>query len=138
MGRVGRGHAKGRVVVQTYEPDSNVLQAAIRRDYQSFYEYLIKERQTFRFPPFAYLLQLSCRRASVASAQKAAENLKDKLTNLKLPIEIIGPTPAFYARRGDSYSYQVVAKSKSRDHLVALTKAVPADWTINLDPADLL
>jgi primosomal protein N' (replication factor Y) len=138
IGRVGRGHGKGRVVVQTYEPDSAVLRAAINRDYISFYEYLIKERQAFRFPPFAYLLQLTCRRASAASAQKAAENLKVKLSALGLPVEIIGPTPAFYARRGDSYSYQLVAKSKSRDHLVTLARAAPADWTTNLDPADLL
>ena len=138
MGRVGRGHGKGRVVVQTYEPDSLVLHSAIDRDYASFYKYLVSERQAFRFPPFAYLLQLSCHRASAASAQKAADNLKGKLVELSRRVEIIGPTPAFYARRGDSYSYQLVAKSKSRDHLVALAKAVPADWTINLDPSDLL
>jgi hypothetical protein len=31
-----------------------------------------------------------------------------------------------------------VAKSKDRDHLLQLTKTVPADWQIDLDPADLL
>lgn len=138
MGRVGRGHGQGQVVVQTYEPESAVVRSAIKRDWQSFYKYLADERQAFRWPPFAYLLQLSCRRATAAGAQKAAENLKNKLAKLRLPVEIIGPTPAFYVRRGQSYSYQLVVKSKSRDHLVALAKAVPGNWTINLDPSDLL
>jgi len=138
MGRVGRGHSKGRVVVQTYEPDSIVLRSAIARDFKSFYNYLIKERQAYRFPPFAYLLQLSCRRASANNAQKAAENLKLKLLKLGLPVEVIGPFPAFYARRGNSYTYKLVIKSKNREQLVMLAKTVPSDWTIDLDPSDLL
>ena len=138
MGRVGRGHGKGQVVVQTYEPDSVILRSAIERDYDSFYKYLIKERQDFRFPPFSYLLQLSCRRSSVTGALKAAETLKKQLASHGLPVEIIGPTPSFYARRGDLYSYQLVLKSKDRQHLVELARAVPANWTINLDPSNLL
>ena len=55
-----------------------------------------------------------------------------------LPVEVIGPTPAFYARRGKYFYYQLVCKSKDRDHLLALAKIVPADWQIDLDPADLL
>ncbi|HXY17983.1 MAG TPA: primosomal protein N' [Candidatus Nitrosopolaris sp.] len=138
MGRVGRGHGKGRVVLQTYEPDSPVVRSAISHDWQKFYKYLIRERQDFRWPPFAYLLQLTCRRATAEGAQKAANNLKAKLINLGLPVEIIGPTPAFYARRGKYYYYQLVAKSKNREHLVQLARNVPHDWTINLDPSDLL
>jgi len=55
-----------------------------------------------------------------------------------LPVEVIGPTPAFYARRGKYFYYQLVCKSKDREHLLALAKTAPADWQIDLDPADLL
>jgi primosomal protein N' (replication factor Y) len=138
IGRVGRGHAKGQVVVQTYEPDSIVIQTAVKRDYAKFYEHSLRERQAFRFPPFSYLMKLVIRRATVKGAQTASERLKDELTAAGLPVEIIGPTPAFYARRGKNYYYQLVAKSKDRDHLMELIKIVPSDWQIDLDPADLL
>ncbi|MGH7156858.1 MAG: replication restart helicase PriA, partial [Candidatus Saccharimonadales bacterium] len=138
IGRVGRGHAKGEVVVQTYEPDSVVIKSAVKRDYKQFYEHALLERQTFRFPPFSYLLKLTIRRATIKGAQGASDKLRTELAAAGLPVEIIGPTPAFYARRGKYFYYQLVAKSKDRDHLLELAKLVPQDWQTDLDPADLL
>lgn len=138
IGRVGRGHAKGQVIVQTYEPGSPVIKAAVKRDYRTFYERLLAERQVFRFPPFAYLMKLTARRVTIKGAQDASERLKGELAAAGLPVEIIGPTPSFYARRGRYHYYQLVAKSKNRDDLLELAKLVPADWQIDLDPADLL
>jgi primosomal protein N' (replication factor Y) len=138
IGRVGRGHSRGEVVVQTYEPDSIVIQSAVKRDFKQFYEHSLLERKAFKFPPFSYLMKLVCRRATIAGAQTASERLQKQLQAEGLPVEVIGPTPAFYARRGRNYYYQLVVKSKDREHLLALAKIVPADWQIDLDPADLL
>lgn len=138
IGRVGRGHGRGHIVIQTYEPNNVVVQAAIKRDYKMFYEHTLQQRRDFRFPPFSYLLKLVCRRASYKGAEVAAENLVKVLSAQKLPVEIIGPTPAFYGRRGRYYYWQLVVKSKQRDHLLKLVEIVPANWTIDLDPIDLL
>ncbi|MBI4033800.1 primosomal protein N' [Candidatus Saccharibacteria bacterium] len=142
MGRVGRGHGRGRVIIQTYEPGSAVLQAAINRDYQKFYSHTLKQRRDYRFPPFSYLLKLVCRRVTYAGAQNAAENLAKELitqsAGRQMPVEIVGPTPGFYGRRGRYYYWQLVVKSKQRDYLLKLTEHVPANWTIDLDPIDLL
>lgn len=138
IGRVGRGHAKGEVIVQTYDPDSIVITSAVDRNYKAFYEYIIGERQAYRFPPFSYLMKLVVRRATALGAETAAENLKKELAAKNLPVEIVGPTPAFYARRGPNYYYQLVIKSKDRKHLLDLAKTVPPNWQADLDPADLL
>ncbi len=138
IGRAGRGHTKGEVIVQTYEPGSVVIQSAVKRDYRMFYENTLSDRQTYRFPPFSYLLKLVVRRATLHGAQSASERLKDELIAQSLPVEIIGPTPAFYARRGKYFYYQLVVKSKEREYLLDLTKIVHPDWQIDLDPADLL
>jgi len=138
IGRVGRGHTEGKVVLQSYHPDSALIKASVERDWNSFYQLAIDERQAYRFPPFSYLLKLVCRRATQAGAETAAENLKIKLQELGLPVEIIGPSPSFYARRGKYFYYQIVAKSKDRKHLIKLADNVPAGWTIDLDPQDLL
>lgn len=138
IGRVGRGHGRGHVIVQSTDPTNIVVKSALERDWHSLYKHALAERQAFRFPPFAYLMQLTCRRATVDGAQTAAENLKKKLAAKKLPVEIIGPAAAFYARRGQYFYYQLVAKSKDRDHLLELAKEVPGDWTIDLDPVNLL
>jgi len=137
-GRVGRGHGPGKVIVQTYQPESPVISAALSRDYRSFYQYSLVQRKQFRFPPFAYLLKLSVKRATSAGASTAANRLKDQIINQKLPVEVIGPTPAFYGRRGRYHYWQLVAKSKDRKNLVEIARSVPADWRIDLDPINLL
>lgn len=138
IGRVGRGHNQGHVIIQSYDPENIVLKSAINRNYGSFYKHALLERQKYKFPPFAYLLRLSCRRLSEKGAQSSAQKLKTQLLIQKLPVQIIGPTPSFYARRGRYYYYQLVIKSKDRTYLQKLARLVPQDWTIDLDPINLL
>ncbi|HEU5004932.1 MAG TPA: primosomal protein N' [Candidatus Saccharimonadales bacterium] len=138
IGRVGRGHGEGRVVVQSYDPQNIVVSSALKRDWEAFYERSIVERRQFKFPPFCYLLQLTCKRATDSGGQKASFRLQKQIAELKLPVEIIGPTPSFYARRGKYFYYQLVVKSKDRNHLLRIAEMVPSDWQINLDPTDLL
>lgn len=138
IGRVGRGHSQGHVIIQSYDPKNIILKSAINRDYALFYEHALLERQKFIFPPFAYLLRLSCRRLSEKGAEGAANKLRAQLLLQKLPVQIVGPAPSFYARRGKYYYYQLVVKSKNRTHLKTLASLAPKDWVIDLDPINLL
>jgi primosomal protein N' (replication factor Y) len=138
IGRVGRGHGNGQVVIQSYDPDSVVVKAAVKRDWRTFYKYSLKHRQDFRFPPFSYLLKITCRRSTLKGAQTAASRVKIGLLAQKLPVEIIGPTPSFYGRRARYYYWQLVIKGKQREHLLYLAKQVPSDWVVDLDPVNLL
>lgn len=138
MGRVGRGHTPGLVVVQSYDPDSQLIKAAIGRNYKQFYDQALAERRSYRFPPFVQLMQLTCRRATSKAAETAAVKLRQRLSAIKLSVEIIGPTPNFYSRQAGYYRWQVVIKSKRRQDLLRLAELVPSDWTIDLDPTDLL
>jgi primosomal protein N' (replication factor Y) (superfamily II helicase) len=138
MGRIGRGHRESEAVIQTYQPDNPVLKAALAKDWQTFYQTEIKERQDFLFPPFCYLLKLTCRRATKAAAQKATEELASKLRRQQLKIQIIGPTPSFYEKLGGKFQWQLVVKSRSRNQLLEVIGLLPANWTYDIDPADLL
>lgn len=138
IGRVGRGHGKGRVVVQTYDPKNPMLIAAVNRDFDTFYNRSLLERQRFKFPPYSYLMKLVCRRLTLNGVQGASLGLKKLLQNEGLPVEIIGPAPSFHERRGNYYYWQLIVKSKDRSHLLALARKVPDGWSVNLDPIDLL
>ncbi len=138
MGRVGRGHGHGRIIVQTYDPNNIVVQSALKRDYRKFYEHTLEQRRDFRFPPFSFLMKLAARRSTYAGAEKAATQLAKDLSKHGLPVEIVGPTPSFYGRRGKYYYWQLVVKSKERSHLLKLAGRVASNWTIDLDPINLL
>ncbi len=138
MGRVGRGHRHGQIIVQTYTPDNPVIQAALNKDWTAFYAQELRERQTFMFPPFCYLLKLSCRRASSSAAQRAATALVTDLEAQNFKIQVVGPSPAFHEKLGKTYQWQVVVKAKIRQELLKVIDRLPTNWTYDIDPIDLL
>ncbi len=138
LGRINRGHTPGTAVIQTYQPRSLLLKAVIDKNYNLFYESQIKERQIYKFPPFRHLLKLTCSRASNASAQRASEQLSNKIKSADFPIEIIGPNPAFINKTHGRYHWQIVIKSVDRHALVEIIHNLPTGWSYDIDPMNLL
>jgi len=137
MGRVGRNTLPGKVIVQTFQPTHPTILAAISRDYPLFYATELERRTARNFPPFCYLLKLTCSYKTEQGAINASRQLATALC--KQPqLEILGPTPAFYERLGGTYRWQLLVKSKKRADLLAIAKAMPNGWHVDIDPASIL
>lgn len=52
VGRAGRSGARGKAILQTYNPDNETLKLAAKQDYEKFYESEIRLRKAIVFPPF--------------------------------------------------------------------------------------
>lgn len=140
IGRVGRGHSEQeRIIVQSYDPKRPIITAALASDWDTFYKTELTERQLFTFPPFCYALKLACRRASSAAAEKASEQFLYSIKKLHLPLLIDGPTPSFHAKVSGKYEWQLVVKSKRREALLEVIRALPkSGWSYDIDPINLL
>lgn len=138
LGRIGRGHAAGRAVIQTYHPDHPVLKAALAGDYQGFYKSELTSRRQFVFPPFCYLLKLTARRATIESARTAAEKLKSEIEASGAKVRVEGPAPSFYERLQNKYQWQLVVKTRQRPELLKIINKLPSGWSYDIDPLDLL
>ena len=140
IGRVGRSHHPTTVIVQSYQPTHPAVTDGLAQDYAHFYETTLAERQRSHFPPFTYLLKLTCIYKSEAAAIKNSQKLAKELRDKAIPdIHILGPTPAFYERQRDTYRWQLTIKSPKRTALVELLPLVPAThWQYELDPISLL
>lgn len=57
-GRAGRKEKRGKVIVQTYEPNHWIIQKVMQHDYQGFYTQEIVERRNFHYPPFFRIVVL--------------------------------------------------------------------------------
>ena len=57
-GRAGRDNLKGRVVLQTYEPNHPIIRFAKAQDYEGFYHYEIMERKKLLYPPFSLFIRV--------------------------------------------------------------------------------
>ena len=137
LGRVGRGHRQGAAVIQTYHPEGASLLAAINKNWDSFYAQQLEERKQFLFPPFYHVMKLSCGRKSSQSAQKASLDLLEKLKSTK-GLVFSGPSPAFIEHRQGLYHWQIIVKAKRRGDLISLLSQLPANWSYDLDPTNLL
>jgi len=78
-GRAGRAGHKGRVILQTYEPDSPVLQMAARQDFRAFYSEERLYRRRALYPPYTVLMRLITSSNDMDAAQAAAQSLEEKV-----------------------------------------------------------
>lgn len=138
LGRVGRGHRESSAILQTYSPDSPLIKSIVTKNWDTFYNKELSERRQFLFPPFCYLLKITCKRASSQSAQKAAEQFADKLRSYNYSVRIEGPVPSFHEKVQNKFAWQLIIKSKQRDHLVSIIKQLPSGWSHDIDPMNLL
>lgn len=140
IGRVGRNEHATSVIVQSYQPTHPAVTFGLAQDYAGFYQYALKERQRANFPPYTFLLKLTCvyktETAAIRNAKKLAAQLTASAPN---HVEILGPTPSFYERAGSTYRWQLVVKSPKRHDLVTIVHQLPpSHWQFELDPTSLL
>jgi primosomal protein N' (replication factor Y) len=62
-GRAGRSDQKGRVLMQTYQPDHPTLKQIIKHDFNSLFKAQKKERLKYHYPPYFRMIRvtLKCR-----------------------------------------------------------------------------
>ena len=115
VGRAGRGRLKGRAVIQTYTPESEVILCAARQDYDAFYASEIRTRQLLQVPPFQTLYAITVTGSEEALALRCVTELKNALRNAVKAwpdARILGPAPAGVLRVNDRYRYRVMLSCK--------------------------
>ena len=137
-GRIGRGHLAGHLYIQSFHPDSPLIAQSLAKDYAAFYEQELAERKLFHFPPFYFLLKISCVRASPESAQRACQQIADTISKHYPGLKIEGPTPRFIEKKAGKFGWHVVIKSTKRGRLTAIITDLPSNCSYDLDPTDLL
>ncbi len=73
-GRSGRAEEKGKVVLQTFDPENDVLGFATSYDYEGFYENETSLRAAMEFPPFSKIVRVL---VTGEEEKKALEALKE-------------------------------------------------------------
>jgi len=140
-GRAGRSPLGGEVILQTFQPDHYVIQAAARHDYGSFYRQELEQRRRLAYPPFTRLVRLEYRHSDPIMAEAAARAMGERIQGWleaedRRATQLIGPVPCFYARLGGLYRWQIVLRGPNPASL--LHGRTWHDWRVELDPPSLL
>ena len=117
-GRAGRGDKPGRVVLQTYDPENEIIAFAKNQDYETFAQRELAQRKELLYPPYGEILKLTI----IDKNEKRAWQLGDKVAlflreRYRLEkwdrTEIMGPFPAGVAKVRDLYRINIVVKSQA-------------------------
>ena len=138
LGRSGRGAVGGRGILQTYLPDHYAIRAAAAHDYATFAAAELAARRRFGYPPFGRLVLLQTQAKRVETVERRAGAYAAELrAAANGDAEVLGPAPAFAAKRAGMYRMQLVLRGA---HPERLLDRVPAggEWTVDVDPMTLL
>ena len=108
-GRAGRGDDPGRVIVQTYSTEHQVIAAVRSHDYQSFSQAELEQRQALNYPPYGRLILLRLSSLDPIQVQNTAQIVATALSTEE-ELEILGPAPASILRVANRYRWQILIK----------------------------
>ncbi|MEH2389918.1 MAG: primosomal protein N' [Nostoc sp.] len=108
-GRAGRGDDPGRVIVQTYTTEHQVIAAVRSHDYLSFSEAELEQRQALNYPPYGRLILLRLSSLDAIQVQNTAQIIATALSTEE-EFEILGPAPASILRVANRYRWQILIK----------------------------
>jgi primosomal protein N' (replication factor Y) (superfamily II helicase) len=146
-GRTGRGLVPGRVVVQTFNPDSPAIQLAAQHDYESFAKLEMRHRQLAGLPPITRMARIVLRDEDHVKCTAAARQLHAALKPLAdESIRLRGPAPCPIARIAGKHRQQIEIIAPTARRLQQLLAAArragliksDAKMAVDVDPIALL
>jgi primosomal protein N' (replication factor Y) len=121
-GRSGRKNKRGKVVIQTVQPEHRVIQNVMNNNYEVMYESEMRERKKFSYPPFFRLIEITLRHREENLVAKGARMFASMLRE-KLKTGVLGPEPPVVARVKNEWRQNILIKI-DRNSAVAFAKEV--------------
>ncbi|MBQ8310998.1 MAG: primosomal protein N', partial [Clostridia bacterium] len=130
IGRAGRGDKEGMAVIQTNNPDSEIIRLACAQDYEAFYEREIRLRKLLTFPPFCDIALLTLTSEYENELLKNTPVLTNILKELTageyqdVQLVTFGPFEAPVYRVDNRYRMRMVIKCKLTKRTLAMFSEV--------------
>ena len=115
-GRAGRSDKEGKVILQTYSSENDVIKRIVNYDFKGFYEDEIKIRQTFNYTPFNNMLSVVVSGKNEMKVKKNISNLYNNLIYILKSRQItnfdfiLGPNPCSISKINSNYRWQILFK----------------------------
>ena len=150
-GRAGREKEKGRVVIQTYNPDSFAIECSKDQNYEKFYDTEIKIRQSLKYPPFCDIILIGISSTNEKEIIDVSKNLhkylKERLKKENIGMILYSPVPAPIDKIKNKIRWRIIIKCKLDDTIINLInnmleeyyklKAKNTSVSISVNPNDM-
>ncbi|MCH2226080.1 MAG: primosomal protein N', partial [Crocinitomicaceae bacterium] len=108
-GRAGRRKKRGKVILQTGDPDHWVIQHIIQHDFINFYNSEIIERKNFFYPPFFKVIEITLKHRDENILHNASIELARALRSI-FKERVLGPEYPVVKRINNLYLKKITLK----------------------------
>ena len=109
-GRAGRTNERGKVLIQSYNPDHRILQQVSSYDYKNMYEEQIEERYQFKYPPFQRLIRITFKHRDYQTTLDSSTWFVNALNQIPHGVTVLGPEFPPVSRIRNLYNIHVIIK----------------------------
>ena len=89
-GRAGRSAKRGKVVIQTYDPNHWIIQKVMAHDFTGMYKQEVIERRNFHYPPFFRIIVIKLKHRNKDTLEFGAAVLAKKFQDI-FKDRVLGP-----------------------------------------------
>lgn len=109
-GRAGRREKQGLVLIQTFNPDHQILQDVTLYNYEKAAKEILYERKSFLYPPYLRIIQVTFKHAKVDRVDKVSRKFVDLLRPYLDEKYLLGPEEPAIGRIRNQYIRNVLIK----------------------------
>ena len=111
-GRAGRRQA-GRVMIQTYSPDSELMKCVAANDFERFFNVQMQERHIFRYPPYCRMTTITLKHRDNNLLTRASDYLADSLRNNEI-FEVLGAESPPISKINNTFIRNIIIKTDAK------------------------
>ncbi len=108
-GRSGRKKKRGKVIIQTQQPDHWVIREVVHHNYANFYHRDLQERSRFGYPPYSRLIELTFKHKESDFVQDASQFFAEMLQK-QLGNRVLGPHIPLISKIRNLYYRTIIIK----------------------------
>ena len=122
-GRAGRKNKRGKVIIQTQNPDHSIIQDVIQNNFLAMYTQQLSDRKEFNYPPFFRLIEITVIHKDADMVNDAAKFLADELKH-HFKKRVLGPEFPIVSRIRNLYHKNILLKIERDASVVKIKKIV--------------
>ena len=120
-GRAGRKNKRGKVIIQTHNPDHSIIQNVWNNDYLSMYTNQLLDRKNFHYPPYYRLIEITLIHKDLDLVNASSKFLADQL-KIHFAKRVLGPEFPLVSRIRNLYHKNILLKVEREASVVQVKK----------------
>ncbi|MEA1786884.1 primosomal protein N' [Arenibacter sp. GZD96] len=122
-GRAGRTKKRGKVLIQTYNPQHAILKQVLAQDYDAMFKEQMHQREQYQYPPLVRLIKITFKHKDYNKVNEAADWFAKSLRNV-VQTTVLGPEFPAVARIRNQFLKDIIIKWSAKKSVSTIKKDI--------------